>query len=156
MPEPETAGRGVEILVVEDNQADVYLIQVALRDARIPNQVHIVTDGEEALDYLMRQGHYQTAARPDLVFLDLNLPKVDGHQVLAIMKADPTLRRIPVIVVTGSARDSDLLRAYDQQVAGYVVKPIRHDEYFAAIRAVKELWLHVVTLPPKSSETSVT
>ena len=147
MPE---LGRPVQILVVEDNQADVYLIQTALRDARIPNQVHTVWDGDEALDYLQRGD----VPLPDIVFLDLNLPKVDGHQVLASMKADPHLRRIPVIVVTGSARESDLLRAYDQQVAGYVVKPTRHDEYFAAIRAVKELWLHVVTLPPKTESTA--
>lgn len=155
MSEQRKGGRTVQVLVVEDNPADTYLIVSALRDARIPNEIHTASDGEEALKFLLRQGEHANASRPDFVFLDLNLPKIDGHEVLAAMKADRQLRRIPVIVVSGSSLESDLVRAYDQQVAGYLVKPLRHDEYFAAIRAVKELWLHVVTLPPKSESAAI-
>ena len=155
MTDQEKIQRPIQILVVDDNPADVYLMLTALRDARIRNEIHTATDGEEALAFLRRQREHADAPCPDLVFLDLHLPRIDGYEVLAAMKADPQLRRIPVIVVSGSKEESDLARAYDQHIAGYLVKPIRHDEYFMAIRAVKELWLHVVTLPPKSESAAV-
>src|ERR1051325_10974459 len=156
MPADEQGQRPIQIFVIEDNPADLLLIETALRDARIVNEINSVTDGEQALEYLNREGNYQNATRPDIVFLDLSLPKLDGHQVLAAMKATPALRSIPVIVVSGSNAQADLLRAYDQQVAGYLVKPTRHDDYFNAIRSVKELWFHIVTLPPRgeSAKTS--
>ena len=143
--------RPIEILIVEDNAADVVLTTTALRDAKIANEVHVVNDGERALAFLRREGEYPNVPSPDIVFLDMSLPKIDGHEVLAQMKADPELRRIPVVVVSGSNADADIRRAYDEQIAGYIVKPASHDEYFSAIRSVKELWFHVVTLPPKGA-----
>ncbi len=140
-------GRSVEILLVEDNPVDVRLTLSALRDARILNEVHVVEDGEQALRYLRREGEYAEAPRPDLVFLDLNIPKIDGHRVLSSMKSDTVLKRIPVVVVSGRDRDQDVNQAYDEQVCAYIVKPTDPDKYFSAIRSTKELWFHVVTLP---------
>jgi len=146
---PEIPPKPVEILLADDNPGDVALTKVALRDARILNHVHVANDGAEALAFLKRQGNFCDAPRPDLVLLDLRMPKVDGHQVLGEMKSDPELRRIPVIVMSSSSAENDLVRAYDAQISAYLVKPSNFDEYFNAIRAVKELWFHIVALPPK-------
>ena len=146
----ETVPRAVEILLVDDNAGDIELTKVALRDAKIVNEVHVTRDGEEALAFLRRQGEFAQAPRPDLVLLDLRMPKVDGYQVLAEMKGDPELRRIPVVVMSSSSAEQDLARAYDAQVSAYLVKPSHFEEYFNAIRAVKELWFHIVALPPKT------
>ena len=140
----------IEILLVDDNPGDVELTKAALRDAKILNEVHVVYDGEEALRFLKRAGNYAAAPRPDLVFLDLTMPKVDGFQVLAAMKADPELRRIPVIVMSSSSAEKDLARAYDAQISAYLIKPSDLDAYFTAIRSVKELWFNVVALPPRA------
>ena len=115
--------RPIEVLVVEDNEADVHLTTTALRDARITNRVHVVADGEQAIAFLNHEGAYADAPRPDLVLLDLNVPKKDGFQVLEEMRADSHLKTIPVIVVSGSERNIDIARAYDLQIAGYLVKP---------------------------------
>ena len=144
----------IEILIVDDNPGDVLLTKDALRDARILNEVHVASDGAEALAFLKREGVYQDAPTPDIVFLDLRMPKVDGFQVLTQMKADPELRRIPVIVMSGSDAESDLARAYDAQIAAYLVKPADLDAYFIAIRSVKELRFNVVTLAPKVRRAS--
>ena len=144
----------IEILIVDDNPGDVLLTKDALRDARILNEVHVATDGAEALAFLKREGIYSDAPSPDLVFLDLRMPKVDGFQVLADMKADPLLRRIPVIVMSSSDAETDLARAYDAQIAAYLVKPADLDAYFGAIRAIKELWFNVVRLAPKARKAS--
>jgi CheY-like chemotaxis protein len=144
----------IEILLVDDNPGDINLTRTALRDARIMNEVHVATDGAEALAFLKRHGDHRDAPVFDLVFLDLKLPKVDGYQVLAEMKADPELRRIPVIVMSSSDRESDLARAYDAQITAYLVKPSDLDKYFSAIRAAKELWFNIVALPPKVRNTS--
>ena len=144
--------RPIEVLVVEDNEADVHLTTTALRDARITNRVHVVADGEQAIAFLNHEGAYADAPRPDLVLLDLNVPKKDGFQVLEEMRADSHLKTIPVIVVSGSERNIDIARAYDLQIAGYLVKPLNVDEYFTAIRALKELWFHSVAPPPRESE----
>jgi len=145
--------RSVEILIVDDNEADVFLTSTALQDAKITNTINVVPNGEEALAYLRHEGKYADAARPDIIFLDLNLPMMNGHEVLAVIKADPNLRAIPVIVMSGSQAESDIARAYDEQVAAYVVKPASYEEYCAASRAVKELWFQIVTLPPKYAES---
>jgi chemotaxis family two-component system response regulator Rcp1 len=126
-------GRPVEILLVEDNVMDVRLTLSALRETQIPNQVHVAADGEQALQFLRREGPYAQAPRPDLVFLDLNLPKIDGHQVLSSIRSDDSLKRIPVVIVSGSERHTDIKRAYDEQVCAYIVKPTDPDEYFCAI-----------------------
>ena len=146
--------RPVAILLIEDNPADVNITLTALRDARSATDVHVVADGEEALAFLRCEGSHVNATRPDLVFLDLSLPKVDGFQVLEAMKADLVLRRLPVVVISNSSRDVDIARAYDEQISAYLVKPTGVDEYFAAIRSLKELWLHAAALPPKEESAS--
>ena len=146
----ENSHSPVEILLVDDNPGDIELTKVALRDAKIMNSVHVARDGAEALAFLRGQGEFADAPRPDLVLLDLKMPKVDGFQVLAEMRAEPGLRTIPVIVMSSSDAEKDLVRAYDAQISAYLVKPSNFDDYFNAIRAVKELWFHVVALPPKT------
>jgi two-component system, chemotaxis family, response regulator Rcp1 len=146
----ENSHSPVEILLVDDNPGDIELTKVALRDAKIMNEVHVARDGAEALAFLRGQGEFADAPRPDLVLLDLKMPKVDGFQVLAEMRAEPALRSIPVIVMSSSDAEKDLVRAYDAQISAYLVKPSNFDEYFNAIRTVKELWFHVVALPPKT------
>jgi len=144
----------VEVLIVEDNDADVHLTATALRDARIANDIHVVGNGEDAIAFLKREGAYVSALRPDLILLDLNLQKKDGFQVLEELRADADLKTIPVIVVSGSDRQQDIARAYDLNIAAYLVKPTNVDDYFNAIRAVKELWFHSVASPPKATEAS--
>jgi len=143
--------RWLNVLLVEDNSADVDLTLVAFRDALVHSHISVVTDGEEAIAFLKRTGNYTQAPSPDLVLLDLNLPKVDGFEVLEEMKADPRLKTVPVIVMSGSERPEDQTRAYRLQAAAYVVKPPDKDKYFAAIRSVKELWFHSVTPAPKET-----
>jgi CheY-like chemotaxis protein len=138
-------------LVVEDNEADVFLIVSAFRDSGVHNQLHIVTDGDAALAFLKQTGVHADAPRPDLVLLDLNLPKVDGFDVLAKMKADPRLNKIPVVIISGSDSDVDLARAYRMHVSSYLIKPPHPDQFIAAIRAM-DLWLQTLALSPKQSE----
>lgn len=140
------------ILIVEDNPDDVRLTVTALRDAMIANDVSVVTDGEQALAFLRREGQYVDARPPDLVFLDLNIPRIDGHEVLRAMKADPRLKRIPVVVVSSSSADRDIERAYDEQASTYLTKPTDIDLYFTAIRAVKELWFHFAAVPHRRQQ----
>src|SRR5690242_6195770 len=137
--------QSVEILIVEDSQADLYLTYNALRDAKFTNAISAVTDGEEAVKYLRQEGKYADATRPDIIFLDLHLPRLSGHEVLAVIKADPNLRAIPVVMLSSSKIESDIARAYDEQVAAYIVKPGTLDAYSEAIRAIKELWFNIVT-----------
>ena len=144
----------IEILIVDDNPGDVLLTKEALRDARILNNVQVAPDNAVALAFLKQEGFYRDASTPDLVFLDLGMPKVDGFQVLTEMKADPELRRISVIVMSSSDAETDLARAYDAQIAAYLVKPIDLDAYFSAIRAIKEFWFNVVSLAPKARKAS--
>jgi len=142
--------RHVDILLVEDNEADVGLTVAAFRDAVVHARVHVVRDGDEALIYLKRTEE----PRPDLILLDLNLPGMDGFQVLEHIKADPKLKTIPVIVMTGSEREEDQARAYRLQIAAYIIKPADKDKYFAAIRSIKELWFHNVVSPPRENGTA--
>jgi CheY-like chemotaxis protein len=139
----------VHILLVEDNAGDVRLTQEALREGKIVNRVSVVRDGEEALDFLNRRGTFLEAERPDLVLLDLNLPKKDGREVLAEVKGDPHLRRIPVIVLTTSGADRDVLLSYDLNANCYVKKPIEYDEFMHAVRGIENFWLKIVRLPPE-------
>jgi len=146
--------RHVDILLIEDNEADINLTIAAFRDAIVKSRIHVVKDGEEAIAFLKRTGVYTEAPRPDLVLLDLSLPKVNGFEVLEEMKADPKLQTVPVIVMSGSDREEDQARAYRLHIAAYVVKQPDKDKYFAAIRSVKELWLHSVAPPPKENDAS--
>jgi chemotaxis family two-component system response regulator Rcp1 len=142
-----TRGRAIEILLVEDNPGDVRLIQEALRDGKVWNNPHVVTDGEAALDFVYRRGPFTEAPRPDMVLLDLNLPKKDGREVLAVIKSDPDLKRIPVVVLTTSKEEEDVLRAYNLAANCYVTKPVEFDEFMKVIRAIEDFWLTIVALP---------
>jgi CheY-like chemotaxis protein len=144
----------LEILLAEDNEFDVHLTEAALRDATVPNRVNCVSDGEAAIAFLKRLGEHSQAPRPDLILLDLNLPKMDGFQVLEAIKGDPELRNIPVVVVSGSDREADISRAYGLQASAFVVKPLEVDEYFAAIRSLKQLWFHAASRSPKPDLTT--
>ena len=147
MPQPAPA-RQLEILVAEDNEFDVHLTVVAFRDATVPNRVHCVPDGEAAIAFLKRTGQYSQAPRPDLILLDLDMPKLDGLHVLEEIKADPNLKNIPVVVVSGNIHDGDIRRAYELQASSFLMKPLEVDEYFAAIRSLKELWFHAASPSP--------
>jgi CheY-like chemotaxis protein len=139
--------RPVEILLVEDNAGDVRLTQEAFRDGKVRHNLRVVKDGVEALAYLRREGSYAAAVRPDLILLDLNLPRKDGRTVLAEIKADVHLRSIPVVVLTTSRAESDIQAAYDLQANCYVTKPVDLDEFIAAVRSMEEFWLTIVALP---------
>ena len=139
----------IEILLVEDNPGDVRLTQEALRDAKVQNRVSVVQDGVEALEFLQRQGGFADAPRPDVILLDLNLPRKDGREVLAVVKSDPDLRRIPVVVLTTSEADEDILRAYNLNANCYITKPVDFDQFFKVIHSIEDFWFSIVKLPPK-------
>ena len=140
-------GRSVEILLVEDSPGDVRLTKEALREAKVRNKLHVVNDGVEALAFLRRQGKYDAAPRPDVILLDLNLPRKDGREVLAEIKDDDDLRRIPVVILTTSQDERDILRAYDLHANCYITKPVDLDQFIAVIQSIESFWLTIVTLP---------
>ncbi len=142
-----TAAQPVEILLVEDNPGDARLTQEALRDGRVYNKLTVVPDGVEAMAYLRREGRYAEARQPDLILLDLNLPKKDGREVLQEIKADERLRRIPVVVLTSSNAEQDVLKSYGLHANCYVTKPVDLDQFIGAVKAIENFWLTVVTLP---------
>jgi two-component system response regulator len=135
--------------LVEDDPGDVRLTEEALKRSKLLVMMNVVGDGEQALQYLRQVGPYAGAVRPDLVLLDLNLPKVDGREVLATVKADPGLRPIPVVVLTTSAADGDILKAYGLGGNCYITKPVGFDEFRRIVRAIEEFWFEVVKLPPR-------
>ncbi len=139
------AARPIQILLVEDSPGDVRLTEEILRDAKIANDLHVVNDGEQAMDFLRSTD----APRPDVMMLDLNLPRKDGREVLAELKGDPELRRIPVIVLTTSSADQDVLRSYDLNANCYITKPIDLDEFISVVRSIETFWLSIVRLPPQ-------
>lgn len=147
----ERIERPIEILLVEDNPADVRLTREALTTARGQSTLHVVQDGEEALAYLRQTGRYRDATQPDLVLLDLNLPRKDGREVLAETKADPELRHIPVVILTTSRAETDILRSYQLHANCYVTKPIDLDDFTEVVKAVEDFWLGTVKLPPSKS-----
>jgi two-component system response regulator len=146
----ESGGRPVEILLVEDDPADEQLVQEGLKDSPVPVSLNVVEDGVEALHYLRGEGEYAAAVLPDLVLLDLKMPRKGGLEVLAEMKADPVLRRIPVIVLTTSDAPEDVLRAYDLQASCYVTKPADLEEFSRTMDAIKGFCLTIVQLPPRA------
>lgn len=139
----------VEILMVEDNPADARLTLEAFKDAKVLNNISTVTDGEEALAFLQREGKYANAPRPDLILLDLNLPKKDGREVLEEIKKDPELKRIPVVVLTTSSDENDIFKAYNLCANAYVKKPVDLDQFMKIVETIENFWLSVVKLPPK-------
>ena len=140
--------RPIEILMVEDNPGDVRLTREALKGGKVWNEIHVVTDGVAALDFLRQKPPYESALRPDLVLLDLNLPKKDGREVLASMKTDPLLKAIPVVILTTSQAEEDVIRAYNLNCNCYVTKPVDFEQFTRIVQAIEQFWLTIVTLPP--------
>ncbi|ARF76658.1 response regulator [Kitasatospora albolonga] len=140
----------IEVLLVEDDPGDELMTREAFEDNKIRNTLHVVRDGQEALDFLYRRGEYADAPRPDLVLLDLNLPKYDGRQVLEQIKGDPELSLIPVVVLTTSSAEEDILRSYKLHANAYVTKPVDLDQFIAAVRQIDEFFVTVVRLPGRA------
>ena len=141
--------RHIEILLVEDSPADILLTREAFEESRILNTLHVTEDGVQAMDFLRKRGAYASAPRPDLILLDLNLPRKNGREVLAEIKADPDLKKIPIVVLTTSGAEEDVLRAYDLNANCYVVKPVGFDNFMEAIQSIRHFWFSIVTLPPE-------
>jgi two-component system, chemotaxis family, response regulator Rcp1 len=141
--------RAIEILLVEDNPGDVRLTLEAFKEGKVLNNLTVMKDGVEALDYLHRQGPYANSPQPDLILLDLNLPRKDGREVLEIIKADERLRKIPVVVLTTSAAEEDIARAYSRHANCYITKPVDLDQFLRVIHSIESFWLSLVKLPPR-------
>ena len=141
--------RAIEVLLIEDDPGDVVITREAFEHHKIRNTLRVARDGEEGLDYLYQRGAHQSAPRPDLILLDLNLPKYDGHQLLEQIKSDPELCHIPVVVLTTSAADEDILRSYRLHANAYVTKPVGFGEFMKVIRQIDEFFVQVVRLPPR-------
>jgi CheY-like chemotaxis protein len=139
----------VEVLLVEDNPGDVRLTREALKDGQVGHHLSVAQDGVEALRFLRREGPYADAPRPDVVLLDLNLPKKDGRQVLQEMKQDPALRTIPVVILTSSDAERDIAGAYELQASCYITKPVDLDQFITVVRAIEDFWFGIVQLPPQ-------
>lgn len=142
----------VVILLAEDNAGDVRLVEEALKENKIRNDLHVARDGVEAVAFLRREGEHASAPRPDLILLDLNMPRMSGREVLAEIKQDPSLRRIPVVVLTSSDNDKDLLESYDLHANAYVTKPLDLGRFVEVVRKVEEFWFSIVRLPPDGDE----
>lgn len=140
---------GIDILLVEDSPGDVRLAQEVFKEAKIANRLHVVNDGVEALAFLRQEGAYKEARRPDLILLDLNLPKMDGREVLTEIKHDPDFQNIPVVVLTISSAEEDVHEAYHSSANCYIVKPIDLDQFTRVVRAIEDFWLAIVKLPPE-------
>ena len=141
--------RPVEILMVEDNPGTVRLTQEVMRDSKVRNAMYVVDDGVEAMAFLRKQGRYASAPRPDLVLLDLNLPRKDGRETLAEMKQDEELKRIPVVVLTTSRSEDDVLRAYDLHANCYLNKPVGLEDFIKVVKSIENFWIEMATLPPR-------
>ena len=139
--------KSIEILLIEDNAGDARLAKEALRDAKVGNNLTWIPDGVEALAYLRREGKFDKAPRPDLILLDLNLPRKDGREVLAEIKADDKLKRIPVVILTTSQAEEDILRAYHLNANCYISKPVDLDQFIKVVKTIEDFWLTIVKLP---------
>lgn len=141
------AGRAAEVLLVEDSPGDVRLTREALKEGKVRNNLSVVCDGVEAMAFLRREGNYAGAPRPDIVLLDLNMPRKDGREVLAEMKADERLKRIPVVVLTTSEAEADILKTYDLHANCYLTKPVDLEQFISIVKSVEDFWLTIVRLP---------
>jgi two-component system, chemotaxis family, response regulator Rcp1 len=137
----------IDILLVEDSPGDVRLTIEALKEAKVANRLSVVSDGVEAIDFLQQKGSYKNAARPDLILLDLNLPRKDGREVLSEIKNDPKLKQIPVVVLTTSRSEADILKAYDLHANCYIAKPVDFKQFMVVVQSIESFWLTVVKLP---------
>ncbi len=142
-------GKPVEILLVEDNEGDVGLIEEVFEEAKIRNNIHVAEDGEEAMLYLHGKGKFSGSPRPDIIILDLNLPKKDGREVLREIKEDNNLKNIPVVILTTSNAEKDILRAYDLHANAYITKPLDFDQFIKVVESIENFWLEIVRLPSK-------
>ena len=150
MTQPRELGTPIEVLLVEDDPGDVLMTQEAFEEHKVRNRLNVVSDGAEALAYLRREGQYADAVRPDLILLDLNLPRRDGREVLAEIKKDPRLRTIPVVVLTTSEAEEDILGSYALHANAYVTKPVDFEQFIQVIRQIDEFFVSVVKLPPRN------
>ncbi len=144
-----TEAKLAEILLIEDNPGDVELTKEAFEDAKFRNNLNVARDGEEALDYLFKRDSFEEAITPDIILLDLNLPRVDGHEVLDAIKSDKALKRIPVIVLSSSKADTDILESYDLHANCYIVKPVNAAKFMKVVQCIENFWVEIVCLPPK-------
>jgi len=140
-------GNAIEILLVEDNPGDVRLVKEVMKDAKVANSLHVAEDGEEAMAMLRREGKYSGSVRPDLILLDLNLPGKDGREVLREIKTDENLRRIPVVVLTTSSAEEDIIRSYSDYANSYITKPINLNQFINVVKSIENFWLTIVKLP---------
>ncbi|WP_028583115.1 response regulator [Desulfogranum mediterraneum] len=145
-------GTPVEILLVEDNPGDVRLTVEGLKEGKVKNNLHVVADGVEALAFLRKEGQYGDAIRPDLILLDLNLPKKDGREVLTEIKSDPDLAHIPVVVLTTSKAEQDILKAYSLHANCYITKPVDLDQFISVVESIEDFWFTIVKLPRDAQE----
>ncbi len=139
----------IEILLVEDNPGDVVLTQEALREGKIRNRLSVAKDGVEAMAFLRREGEFANAPRPDLILLDLNMPRKNGSEVLMEVKSDPDLKTIPVVILTTSDAEQDVLKAYQFNANCYITKPVEFDRFVKVVQTIDEFWLSIVQLPPR-------
>jgi CheY-like chemotaxis protein len=140
-------GKPIDILLVEDNPGDSRLAMEALKESKLRNNLHIVTDGVEAMDFLYKRGKHAQVLRPDLILLDLNLPKKDGREVLAEIKSDPDLKRIPVVILTISKAEEDVLKTYNLHANCFITKPLDLNQFVTVIKSIEDFWLTIVKLP---------
>lgn len=147
-PKAQTSPKPIDILLVEDDEGDILLTKKALSDGKIYNSLHVAKNGVEALAFLRREGEHADAPRPDMVLLDLNMPRMDGRETLANIKQDENLRSIPVVVLTTSDADQDILKSYDLQASCYITKPVDLPQFTKVVGAIKDFWFTVVKLPP--------
>jgi CheY-like chemotaxis protein len=148
-----TSALPIDVLLVEDDAGDEMITREAFQQNKIANKLHVARDGAEGLDLLYRRGEHHNAPRPDLILLDLNLPKYDGRQILEILKTDPTLHHIPIVVLTTSTAQEDILRSCKLHANAYVTKPVDFDQYLKAVRQIDEFFVQVVRLPPRAWQT---
>ena len=139
--------KSVEILLVEDNEGDIGLVEEVFEDAKIRNIIHVVEDGEEAMLFLYKQKQFADVPTPDIILLDLNLPQKDGREVLEEIKTDDDLKRIPVVVLTTSKAEEDIIKSYDLHANSYITKPVDFDQFIKVVRSIEDFWLEVVRLP---------
>ncbi len=145
----ESITKVIDILLVEDNPGDVRLAQEALKESKVRNKLYIVEDGVEAMQFLRQQGKYGGVPRPDLILLDLNLPRKSGREVLTEVKTDDSLKRIPIVVLTVSKAEEDVVRCYDYHANCYITKPLDFNQFMEVTKAIDDFWLTIVKLPPK-------
>ena len=141
-------GRSIEVLLIEDSPGDVRLTKEALKEGNILNTLHVVNDGVEAMSFLKKEGEYQSSPTPDLILLDLNMPKKDGREVLSEIKADLKLKSIPVVVLTTSSAEEDILKSYDLHANCYITKPVDLDQFIEVVKSINAFWFNIVKLPP--------